>query len=575
VLKTSQLNIGFCRFICSIVVCGYSFLYNESSSAQSSPEHISNQAVYDFLDELANDGVIEIVSIIKPFSRAFIAGKLLEAEGQRERLTRRQGAMLDFFINDYGLELNREIWRDVTIAKRDSTFAWSFLPPMFSYRDSLFRFYLKPVIGAQYYLSDNGNIRHSWGGASVHAYIGNNWAVWASLRDNQQIGDRLASPEFLTQALGGNYKGITGGGAGGEFSEMRGGISWSWNWGSLSLEKDHIMWGDNYNGANILSGRTPSYSMIKLHMKPASWLDFNYHHGWLHSMVTDSLRSYFPSPGDPMKTVYHNKYLASNIFTITPFSRLNVSLGNLVIYSEPNVRPEYLIPFMFYKSIVHTQTAGVRGHNHNSAFYVNFSSRQIRHLHLYATWFVDEFSLTRIGDPNRTNFTSTKTGFRLNNWPLKDVALTGEYTFTYPKTFQHRTPVTTYTSNNFNLGHYLQDNAKEIFLSVRVKPFRGLFFEMSYLLAEKGNVVPYIYNTPGSVDRDPFMKDVVWSNSTFTFGAQYILYNNFNFFADYRISDIRGYDVDERPAQEYLNLFTPSFFQGKNNIFTFGMQIGF
>jgi hypothetical protein len=130
-----------------------------------------------------------------------------------------------------------------------------------------------------------------------------------------------------------------------------------WEWGNLSLEKDHLEWGDNYNGANILSGRTPSYAMIKLHMNPAPWLDFNYHHGWLVSQVVDSVQSYYPNPGDPLKTVYRNKYIAANMFTVTPFERLNISVGNSIIYSEMNVQPIYMIPFMFFKSVVHTQTA--------------------------------------------------------------------------------------------------------------------------------------------------------------------------------------------------------------------------
>ena len=315
--------------------------------------------------------------------------------------------------------------------------------------------------------------------------------------------------------------------------------------------------------------------MVKLHMRPTSWLEFNYQHGWLHSMETDTVLSYYPNPGDPLKTVYHNKFIASNMFTFTPIERLNISLGNLIIYSEMNVRPEYLIPFMFYKSIVHTQTAGVRGHNHNSAFYVNVSSRQIRHLHLYATWFVDEFSTTRIGDPERTNFTSTKAGMRLSNWPLRDVALTAEYTFTYPKAFQHRTPVTTYESNRYNLGHYLRDNSRELYLALKVQPYRGLSFDISYLNAEKGNVVPYIYNPPNLVDGDPFMDEVVWSNETLSLKGRYLFFNNFSLYAEYRISDIKGYDVDGRAAQEYLNMFTPGIFHGKNNTFVFGMQLGF
>ena len=556
-------------FIVIILIFSSGLLVN----SQSIPEHITNKPLYEFIEELANDQMIDLVSAVKPYSRSVIAEMLLEANRQREKLTRRQKDMLDLYLKDFALEAEIQVDSRLVLIQKDTTFLWSFWPPTLNYRDSLFRFNLKPVYGIRYFSNDNGNIRHIYGGLSVNAYIGSNWAVWVSLRDNQQVGARLASPQFLTQELGGSYKSLSGGGRGGEFSEMRAGISWSWSWGSLSLEKDHLEWGDNYHGANILSGRTPSYAMIKLHMKPAPWLDFNYHHGWLQSFVVDSVLSYYPNPGDPIKNVYHNKYIAANFFTVTPFRRLNISLGNSIIYSEMNVQPYYLIPFMFFKSVVHTQRGW--GHNHNSAFFVNISSRQIKHLHIYGSWFVDEFSVTRISDPKRTNFTSTKTGMRLSNWPIRDVTLTAEYTYTYPKTFHHRTPVTTYESNNFNLGHYLRDNSRELYLALNVKPVKGLSIDVFYLNAEKGNVVPYVYNPPTPVDSDPFMDEVVWSNNTLAFKARYLFFNNISAFAELHHSDISGFDVDGQLAQEYLDMFTPDFFHGKNNTMIFGFQLGF
>ncbi len=549
------------------------FLFCPFFYGQAVPEHISNRPLYDFLDELASDHVITLSSAVKPYSRTFIAEKLEEAYSKKEKLTQRQLHEVEMYLTDFAPELQNGIKSRLALIKRDSTFIWSILPPVMNYRDSLFRFSLKPVYGIHYYTNENGNIRHTWGGLSAHSYIGDNWSVWASLRDNQQKGGRLARPSYLSQSQGGAYKGLTGGGKGGEFSEMRAGISWSWSWGSLSFEKDHVMMGDNYHGASILSGRTPSYPMVKLHMNPAPWLNFNYHHGWLVSKEVDSIRSYTPYDGAPERIIYTPKYISVNMFTFTPFERLDFSIGNSIIYSDMDVYPGYLIPFSFFKSIVHTQSQGT-GHNHNSAMFINVSSRNIKHLHLYGTWFVDEFSVTRIGDSERTNFTGTKAGFRLSNWPVKDVALTAEYTFTYPKTYQHRTPSTTFETNRFNLGHYLTDNSRELYFSLDAKLLKKLNLSVSYLLAEKGNVTPYLYGE-GPVDRDPFMKDVVWRNNTLSFSSRYIFYNNISLFAEFHQKNIRGYDVDGLTAQEYLDMFTPEIFHGWNNTFTFGFQMGF
>jgi hypothetical protein len=551
----------------------FAFLLN--SYAQSVPEHISNKPLYDFLDELANDHIISLKSVAKPYSRSLIALKLAEASEKSHLLTRRQQAMLKLYLNDFALENKVSTRSRLALLRKDTTLLWSLWPPTLTYRDDFFRFNLKPVYGIRYIVNDAYTIRNTWGGAAVNAYMGNNWSVWANIRDNQQVGTQLALPGYLTQEQGGNYKGLTGGGGGGEFSEMRAGIAWSWNWGSLSFEKDHLEWGDNYHGANIFSGRTPSYAMIQLQMNPVSWLSFRYHHGWLVSQVVDSLQSYYPNPGDPLKTVYRNKYIAANLLTFTPLKRLDISLGNSVIYSEMNIQPIYMVPFMFFKSAVHTQTYGVPGHNHNAGLFVNISSRQIKHLHLYGTFFVDEFSKTRVGDPERTNFTGTKGGFRLSNWPLRNVAITTEYTFTYPKTYQHRTPATTFESNRFALGHYLRDNSRELYLAMQIKPIAGLSFDLSYLKAEKGNLRAYVYERPFRGDMDPYMDEVVWSNTTLALKTRYMFANNFSIFADFMDSDIRGYDVDELPAQKYLDMFTPKPFHGKNFTMVFGMQLGF
>ncbi len=542
-------------------------------SSQSIPEHTSNKALYDFIDELANNHVIEISSVAKPYSREFIAKQLDIANQKKEKLSQRQLHILYQYINEFSLELNIQRESDVTIFRKDSTFLFSLFQPTLDYKDSIFRFSLKPIYGIQFYTNNNGQIRHTWGGAEINSYIGDNWSVYVSLRDNQQKGGRLSSPTYFTQNLGGVYKGVTGGGAGGEFSEMRGGISASWNWGAVFFEKNHVLWGDNYNGANIFSGQTPSFPMLRLHLNPAKWLEFDYFHGWLNSMVVDSMRTYTPYEGSLIKEVYRKKYVAANMYTLKILPRLNISIGNSVVYDDENVNPGYLIPFFFYKSVVHTQTSGLK-HNHNSAMFLNISSRQIKHLHVYGSFFIDEFSKTRIGDDERNNFTSTKAGAKLSNWPIRNVSITGEYTYTYPMTYQHRTPTTTFESNNYNLGHYLRSNARELFLAINIQPYKGLMLGVSYTKAENGNEYPYLYGT-GSVDDKPFMKDITWSNETTAINAKYLLYNNFSIFAEVYYMNIHGYNVDGITAQQYLDMFSPTLFHGKTTTFSFGFQMGF
>lgn len=90
-----------------------------------------------------------------------------------------------------------------------------------------------------------------------------------------------------------------------------------------------------------------------------------------------------------------NKFIAANMFTLTPFRNFNFSFGNSIIYAENNVQPAYLLPIAFYKSIDHTMTKGIKTENQNSQLFINISSQNIKHLHLYTSVFVDELKLSR------------------------------------------------------------------------------------------------------------------------------------------------------------------------------------
>ena len=74
--------------------------------AQDIPEHISYTRIYDFVDELAIDGIVEVNSVIKPYSRNFIAQKLAEASKKDSLLNKRQKYDLKFFMSEFAIELD-------------------------------------------------------------------------------------------------------------------------------------------------------------------------------------------------------------------------------------------------------------------------------------------------------------------------------------------------------------------------------------------------------------------------------------------------------------------------------------
>ena len=511
--------------------------------------HINNQPVYEFLDEFAALGVIDLNTTVKPYSRHFIAQKLEAIRESDYPLNKRQQAELDFYFKDF----NKERKRDKDFDKRFD---------ILYYKDSLFSFSVNAILGAEYFMNDSSNFYHRWNGAQAHAYVGDHFGFYASLRDNHE-SEFLVNEDYLTRRMGANYKYVDGGG---DYSEMRGGLTYSWDWGSFGVVKDHFQWGNNYHGANIFSGRTPSFAHLKLQLKPAKWFEFNWVHGWLVSEVIDRASSltFTNAYGTDRRDMMFDKYLAANLFTFKPFEKFYVSAGNSVIYSANGAKLQYLIPVMFYKSVDHTYNAtdkSGRNVGQNSQMFFDISSRNIKKVHLSATLFIDELSTTRFFNDTVWNFWSIKTSLRIADL-IPNTFITAEYTKTMPLTYKHHIPTTTFESNGYNLGHYLMDNAKEVYLALQVKPVKTLSLKFAWMLAQKGKDYDEL---GGSRLGNPFIDEVTWENQSLSVHASYQIVNDGYVFINYLYSNITG----------ELDKFTPPMYHGQMSTISFGANFGF
>lgn len=534
------------------IVLFIALLFSIQLFAQDVFVHHQNTEIYAFLDEMASLHYIKINDLIKPFSRKEIASKLAILEKQSDFLNARQKEELFFYLKDYNKELKP--------TKR----AFKKRLDLFFYKDSLFSFTVNPIGGIHYFSSDSGSVFHRWNGAEAYATVGENWGFYASLRDNHE--SKLISKEVhLNQRIGANYK---YNGEGGDYSEMRGGLTYAWKWGSFGLIKDNPQWGYAYNGTAILSGKTPSYPHIYLKMKPVEWFQFNYMHAWLISEIIDSTESFYytNSYGSDRRDLMHNKFFAANMFTFTILKETKLSFGNSIVYNSDQVQAAYLNPLMFYKSVDHTLNAtdqAGRNVGQNSQMFFAFSTRYLKHLHLYATFFLDEIAISRITDPeNHSNFYSLKTGFKLSSL-IPNTDFNVEYTKTNPLTFQHNIPVTTFESNGYNLGHYLKDNAEEIYISISYRPFRGLLIKTSYLNAKKGPDYTLLGTSRLGL---PFMESIEWKYQRFELKTLYQVINDGFLFASYSFNSTSG---------PMLERYSPEYLQGKNHSISFGLNFGF
>lgn len=535
----------------------YLFLFaifsSGSIAAQQVPYHIDNEVVYDFIDELANKGIINLNSSIKPYSRIQIAQFLAQAE-KSGGLSARQKQEIEFYLKDF----NKELHNNKDFKKRFDVFYYS---------DSAFKFSANVILGGKAYLNSNGFEQHRWNGAQFFATLGDKLTLYGSLRDNYE-STPLANPQYLTQHRGAVYKKTNNK----DYSETCGGIVYSWRTGSIGLVKDHFTWGNNYNGAHIFSGNTPSFAHIKFNFKPVKWLEFNYLHGWLASEVVDSSASY--SLHNDMRRVFTNKYLASNLITIQPWKRLYLSLGNSIIYSDGNINPAYLVPFLFYKSVDHSYNGSRNSAGHNTQMFADLSSRQIKNTHLYTGVFIDEISISNMFSADKhSNFISFKMGARITD-VLPNLSVTAEFTHTKPFTYTHFVPSLTYESNHYTLGHYLKDNADELFLMARYKPIRGLDIQLSYTHFRKGEDYQKILEETGAIDNlwgdgrtgYAFMQNVRYKKDAIKLKAQYQIINDAYIYTEFESYKLTGPDVQ---------LYTPSPYFDDDMMIVLGLNFGF
>ena len=570
-------------------------------SAQRVNQHITYTQLYDFIDELATDGYIVLNSVVRPYTRDFIAQKLQEATQHQEHMSKRQQRDLAFYLNDYAIE--RDTLPKAYVHWTDKKhFDLGLVQPAFHYTNTLFKCRIVPLLGMDIIANQKGAVVKRWYGADLQMDIANHLSVYASLRDNsfngkwclsdkyfptdnsKIYGARLAGPDLLNNLPGCEYKEAT---YGGDYSDMRGGIVAYCNWGSIGLVKDNIVWGDSYTCSNILSGRAPSFPMITLNLKPVKWFELNYIHAWLVSNVIDSTNYYIENAGtEQQRTHYrpHNKFLAANMLTFTPIANLNLSVGNAIVYAENNVQAAYFIPIAFYKSIDHFMTKGLRVENQNSQLFVNLSSRNIPHLHLFASFYVDEIKFARFKPSNpQTNPISYKAGFNLTNWPVKNLSLVGEYTRNQIICYKHSIEPLSWKSNGYTLGHYLGDNSQEIFVSLRYRPIRGLYLDLSYTNAIKGNDYEYLRTNIIDIISQKALNEIIWKEDRVVLNAVYEIFNNcyarINLvYNNTRTSEPTSEAIpgeNRMTAQQTMDKFTPAFYQGRNITVICGLNFGF
>ena len=596
--------------------------------AQAIPEALEYTEVYDFLDELATDGLIDLTEAVWPYSRMQIAGMLRTAQDKDSLLSRRQREDLQFYMQDYALELDT-LPVYYSYGYRHKT-QWITPVSNLSLADpslhiltpnKVFKMRVRPILGMDLYVSKKGAITKRWYGAEIQMDIAHHLSIWGSLRDNswngtmlsgtyfptasdKLYGARLTQPGYLNNLPGAQYKEAN---YGGDFSDSRGGIAlYAW-WGRIAVERERLQWGDAQQSSTILSAHNPAVPMVTLQLTPCSWFQFDYFHAWLNSNVLDSTYYYTERYAEgETRTHYRpmNKFMAANMFTFKPIKYIHFSFGNSIVYSERNVQAAYFIPIAFYKSLDHLMTKGLGVENQNSQVFASVTVRPTDHLRLYGTFYIDEFKLARLKRTNKENNPlSYLVGFQWSGWPVNGLSLKGEFMRSYIASYTHSIEVLNYCSNSYNMGHYMGDNAQSIYVGLSYRPTRSLRLTLDYTQDTKYRKYDYVRkNIAGTRVENPIIaqkpfSEKIWRNDELTFRAVYEVFNNcyahvdliynnaraFSLTSERIEGEDRGWNADgtsrnlsgEELQTYYLNKFTPAYMQGKNFTAVMGLSFGF
>ena len=598
------------------------------TQAQVMPEALEYTEIYDFLDELATDGVIDLTEAVRPYNRGQIAAMLRTAEQKDSLLSRRQREDLQFYLQDYALECDtlpvyhsyghRHVTQWITPVSN-----LSLADPSLHIltKDKIFKMRVRPILGMDLYASKKGFITKRWYGAEVQMDIAHHVSIWGSLRDNswngsllsntyfptssdKLYGARLTKPGYLNNLPGVQYKEAN---YGGDFSDSRGGIAlYTW-WGRIAVERERLQWGDAQLSSTILSAHNPAVPMLTLQLTPCKWFQFDYFHAWLVSNVADSTYYYAERYDEGVTKINYrpmNKFMAANMFTFKPIKYIHFSFGNSIVYAERNVQAAYFIPIAFYKSLDHLLTKGLGSENQNSQVFASITVRPTDHLRLYGTFYIDEFKLARLKSSNKEhNPIAYVVGFQWSGWPVNGLSLKGEFMRSYIATYTHSIKVLDYSSNTYNMGHYMGDNAQSIFVQLSYRPTRSLRLTLDYTQDTKYRKYDYVRRyIAGTRIENPIIaqklfSEKIWRNDEVKFRAVYEVFNNCYAHIDLIYNNARaysptsariegedrGWNADgtsmnlsgEELKTYYLNKFSPVYMQGANFTAVMGLSFGF
>lgn len=516
--------------------------------------------IYEYLYRMANKGLVKFDDQIRPLSRVYLADCLDSLALRADQLTKLERAELAFYQRDFSDRAAIAASDTALNAKagffvKDAWNRWRGL--LLSGKNFLMR--VDPVLSGGGIYGSGSALRTYGSGARLYGYAGKHWAWHFSFHDVTEEGRGIDT--IRNNAATGIVGRISASKKSLNFSELRGGVSYTWNNGSISIGQDYLLWGYGQNGRAVLSDKAPTYPYLRLDYQPLRWLKFNYTHAWLNSNVIDSNRSYNTGvdPFGGRRDVYVSKYMASHSLQFTPVKGLDIHLGESVVYSD-GIKAGYLIPILFFKAYDKLVSNDNINAGSNGQLFLQISSRNhLKKTHLYTTLFIDEVMVGSLLNSQKSrNQLGYTIGANTTDVGLPYLTLGAEYTRIRPFVYRNLNPAQNYTHNNYVLGDWMGSNSDRLLFFARFTPVPRLKTLLRYEYIRKGGagtLNQQYFQQP----QPPFLFDLQYKSSIWYAEATYQWMPGFYLYTN--ISQQRRHDA-------------VTGVQSQNRRFSFGFQLG-
>lgn len=515
--------------------------------------------IYQFLDRMADKGLIELNDVVQPISHLQIIGCLQSLQKKSTQLSALEQKELIFFWREYQSPLDYvdSVNQPLRILKKDINQRWRGA----TVGNKNFYLQLDPVTGAKLIEGTHETVTQFGSGIDIKGFAGKHLAFQFNWRDITETGKGIDFTKTGNAEMGMVRKDNSLNSSL-NYSNFKGAIGYQFKNGSISVGQDQLTFGYGNHGRIVLSEKAPSFPFIRLDLHPISWLHFNYAHTWLQSNVIDSSRSY--NLGNTIyggkQLFYVPKFMAIHSIQLIPAKGVSVSIGESIIYNGHLFVP-YLIPIMYFKALDNYNSMGDNNPaSANSQLFGQVSLRNIvPRAHLYGTLFIDELRLSKIFSKNkRRNQLGYTLGIEKQDFPVANLSVGAEYTRVNPFVYDNFIGAEQYTHAKYSLGDWMGNNFDRSTLFFSYKPVARLLVNGRAEWIRKGGA-----GTLGqqyfAEPQPPFLFDPKWNSAEFFIQARYEMIHHLYLMANYAI----------RKQSFYTNI--PSFVTKQTQIgFNFG-----